>query len=394
MDIRDLSSLFTSNRSERGHSYLGKPNLLSAYLRYFLPWNVFRLCRLLESIPLELKDGDLVFDIGSGPLTLTIALWICRPDLRDMSLRFVCLDRTPAVLEAGKKLFAALAGKNKWEIAAIKGELIKNNFKIKTNGKAVFIHPSKILRGKSAALVTAINVFNEIYWDFSPADSEGQKTITVQAASVLASCAGTNDSRVLVVEPGIPRSGEFITGLRSTLARDGFKIYAPCLHMEACPFPGGMLKGKKAKWCHFPFDTDDAPQKLQKLSDSAGIPKERAVLSFLYAGKIEETEKTGKNPAAKKMPGDSGRQTGALTDAKLPVRILSDPFPAGRLEGPRTLYAGRTLYARYACSVKGAVMVTAPADKINFMYPGDIIKVRLTGRIDEKSGALNGEPEL
>ncbi|MCL2479115.1 MAG: rRNA methyltransferase, partial [Treponema sp.] len=78
-DVQELSSLFTSRREERGHSYLGKPNLLSAYLRYFLPWNVYRLCRLLPSLPLDLKEGSIVFDIGSGPLTFALALWISCP---------------------------------------------------------------------------------------------------------------------------------------------------------------------------------------------------------------------------------------------------------------------------------------------------------------------------
>ena len=42
-DVAELSRLLTSGRGERGLSYLGRPNLLSAYLRYFLPWNLYRL---------------------------------------------------------------------------------------------------------------------------------------------------------------------------------------------------------------------------------------------------------------------------------------------------------------------------------------------------------------
>lgn len=101
-DVAELSRLLTADRKERGESYLGKPDLLSAYLRYFLPWNLYRLCRLLPALPLTLAGGDAVNDLGSGPLTLALALWICRPDLRPLALEFRCLDRTGTVLEAGK----------------------------------------------------------------------------------------------------------------------------------------------------------------------------------------------------------------------------------------------------------------------------------------------------
>ncbi|MDR1566171.1 MAG: rRNA methyltransferase, partial [Treponema sp.] len=107
-DVAELSRLLTKGREEKGESYLGRPNLLSAYLRYFLPWNVYRLCRLLPALPLGLADGDAVTDIGSGPCTLAIALWISRPELRSLRLEFRCLDRTAAVMDAGKRIFAAL----------------------------------------------------------------------------------------------------------------------------------------------------------------------------------------------------------------------------------------------------------------------------------------------
>src|SRR5215469_6373675 len=107
-DVAELSRLLTAGREDRNASYLSKPAMLSAYLRYFLPWNIYRLCRLFTSLPLDLKPNDAVNDLGAGPLTLAISLWISRPDLRIILLEFRCLDRTAAVLEAGKKLFAAL----------------------------------------------------------------------------------------------------------------------------------------------------------------------------------------------------------------------------------------------------------------------------------------------
>ncbi|MDR0376083.1 MAG: rRNA methyltransferase, partial [Treponema sp.] len=82
--IVELSRLLTNNRGSRTASYLGKPALLSAYLRYFLPWNVYRLCRLLPSLIPRLEPDDVIVDLGSGPLTFVIALWIAKPELRNM----------------------------------------------------------------------------------------------------------------------------------------------------------------------------------------------------------------------------------------------------------------------------------------------------------------------
>ncbi|MDR2516720.1 MAG: hypothetical protein LBC88_04985, partial [Spirochaetaceae bacterium] len=109
-DVAELSRLLTSARGERRKAYLNHPALLSAYLRYFLPWNVYRLVRLLSALPLSLKDGDRIIDLGSGPLTLPLALWIARADLRNTRLFFRCVDLSGAALTAGEKLFAGLTG--------------------------------------------------------------------------------------------------------------------------------------------------------------------------------------------------------------------------------------------------------------------------------------------
>jgi hypothetical protein len=202
-DVAELSRLLTSGRPERGASYLGKPALLSAYLRYFLPWNIYRLSRLLASLPLELKPNDTVNDLGAGPLTLAAALWISRPAFRDIPLEFRCLDRTPAVLDAGKKFFAALtAGTDSpWTLRTIRGD-------IKRNGRL-----SVEIRGKPAALSAAVNVYNELFWDFSPLDIEELERFTESQTRLLSSLTESSGS-ILVVEPGIPRSGEFISLLR------------------------------------------------------------------------------------------------------------------------------------------------------------------------------------
>jgi hypothetical protein len=287
-DVAELSRLLTSARGERDSGYLNRPNVLSAYLRYFLPWNVFRLCRLFSLAagtsscsagqgPLfDLSDGDAITDLGSGPLTLPIALWIACPQLRKLKLEFRCVDKSAAALEAGYKLFKALsaggtstdgsnAGGSAWKIKTIHGSI------------------TEPVRGKPAKLTAALNVFNEafagVYW-------HGNEQNTNKAAALLCNLCADRGS-ILVVEPGNPQGGAFIAGLRAALLEKGRAPAAPCPHAGPCPLPGVRNSPSKAKWCHFAFDTETAPPALHKLSAAAGIPKERATLSFLLTKPVE-----------------------------------------------------------------------------------------------------------
>ena len=354
-DVKELSALFTSRRSELLLSYLNKPNLFSAYLRFFLPWNVFRLCKFLPKLDINLKDGDTVLDIGSGPLTFVLALWISRPDLRNTSLEFFVLDKTPKTLDAGEKIFTALRSDNgiiagKWKIKKVRGEF---------SGKG--LSPEKI-NNNNFAFISAINVFNEIYYKLSPRDKSGLEKITSKSAAVLAQLS--KNGSLLVIEPGIPRGGEFISSLRSAFLDLGFDIVSPCLHKQACPYPGGLVPGKgKAKWCHFSFNTDEAPKSLKKLSMSAGIPKERAVLSFIY---VRENSKKA----------DSKKYESA--DSKKICRIISDVFPVERDFGS------------YVCSADGPLLIKCSKAKAHILVPGNIVNFILDGNRDKKIGALTG----
>ena len=357
-DVADLSRLFTSNRDERGKSYLGKPALLSAYLRYFLPWNIYRLCRLLPSLPLTLKANDAINDLGSGPLTFAAALWISRPELRKLPLEIRCIDKTPAILEAGKKLFMALtteSGSGKtgtinekhskcpWTIKTIRGE-VKNygNYRLSTD-----------IRGKPAALTTAINLYNEIFWDFSLGSREKLQYFADCQGHLLSSIT---EGAILVLEPGIPRSGEFISLLRDALYENGHYALAPCTHNNGCPLTGGFKK----KWCHFAFDTEDAPPSLHKLSEAAGLPKERAVLSFIY------TDDHSDSPAK---------------DTALAARVCSDAFPIKTENGQNS-------WGRYACSEKGLILLYGSRREVEAAYAGELVKITTECKKDKKSGAI------
>ncbi len=354
-DVADLSRSLTDRRSERDDGYLGKPAALSAYLRYFLPWNVYRLARLLPALPLDLADGDAVTDLGSGPLTLPIALWLSRPELRAVKLEFRCLDRTGKVLEEGRTLFAALtAGTDTpWKIRTIRGSL------------------GTRIEGGKAAVVTAVNVLNELFWDDrTPVAEQAERK-----AGFLSALA-RDDGKVLVVEPGIPRSGEFIAALRAAFIDAGRDPLAPCTHASACPMPGGH---RGAKWCHFAFDTDQAPARLHKLSAAAGIPKERATLSFLLAGPAGSAATASGAAQEAAAEGAPAAKRAPRAGVRLPVRVISDAFPLA--EGG----AGR-----YACAEPGLILVAGRRNAVEALPSGALVEFAAPGsrpRQDPKSGA-------
>ena len=336
-DIAELSRLLTSGRGERGISYIGNPPMLSAYLRYFLPWNLYRLCRLLPNIDFKLSRHDTVTDLGCGPLTFACALWLCREDLRSIPLEFNCVDQNRSVLDAGQDFFSAIVGRScQWQINAVRGD-IKN---VKT---------------QYAELVCAVNVFNEMYGDISRSN-ENNLTFNAGKAARLLAGYGSDSPAFLVVEPGFPRCGEFISLMRGTFLEHGIRPLSPCPHDKACPVQG------KERWCHFAFDTDDAPPALHGLSMAAGLPKERATLSYLYsAGKPQ-------NPENHK-------------DVSLSLRVISDAFP---LPNNRC--------GRYCCSPLGLILLADEKNAIEKISNGSIITNVIIKRLkDTKSGAWIAE---
>ncbi|MDR2078525.1 MAG: rRNA methyltransferase [Treponema sp.] len=365
-DVAELSRLLTSGRGERNGSYLSEAPLLSAYLRYFLPWNVYRLIRLLPVLPLSLSAG-VITDLGSGPLTLPIALWISRPDLRSIPLEFRCMDRTAAVLDAGKKIFAALvSGDTKDDAAAA--------WIVKTV-RASLGDP---VRFPKANLVTAVNLFNELFWELPRTGHPPQGALSVFAEKQarLLSALSLESGSILVLEPGVPRCGEFISLLRDALIAQGRLPLAPCTHAGPCPLPGtsAFRSGKgDSKWCHFAFTTADAPAALRRLSETAGLPKERAVLSFLLSGPVHTV------PAPEPAPA-----------GLLPVRVVSDAFP---LTGKEKRPGHAALHGRYGCSARGLVLVSGKKDGIEALESGTQLKltVKKPERRDGKSGALELE---
>lgn len=376
-DIQNLSVLLTSERSSLKAGYMNNAVTLSAYTRYFMRWNLFRLTSLFAGLDKNtfdfLKDGDYCLDIGSGPLTLPIALYLARPELRGKKLNWYCLDTGQSALALGENLFLSCAarlqteeGEPAWRIIRVKGELgtrIKNK----------------------AAFVSCANMFNELYWDtHNPLEMEAKKYASLLLSYTLAhknvpikpadkaapKNRAENPCAVFVVEPGIPRAARFVSLLRSAFIRRNMHILSPCPHKDNCPMDGK----KGGKWCHFILGTESAPKNLQALSEKVGLPKDRAALSFVFASS-SPAHKSASQSAAEKSAAKSAQNA-----YRHPIRICSDPI---------VLPHGKT--GRYACAPWGLTLVTG--SQIKNVSSGDLIFADLNAQhihklpVDRKSGA-------
>lgn len=357
--IRELSHQMTDDRGSRRLGYMNEKAQLSAYVRYFAWWNLVRLARLFANLDFSfLRDGDVCLDIGSGPMTVVCALWLARPELREKKLVWYALDISQLALAAGEEIFlsiAAATGGEPWKIIRVKGEL-------------------GTLVKQKATLVTCANMFNEVIQKQSEPPDFLAKKYSQALFKHLDFGEGEEQSKrsgpaILLVEPGVPKSARFVSLMRDAFIRRGLSAVAPCPHQGSCPMDGRRAgqNGATGKWCNFAFETDGAPKKLLALSAKAGIPKERAVLSFVFAQKSDASPKSGR------------------------LRIASDIIRVPAAEPGQKSRIGH-----YACSEKGLVLALSSGGRR--VYSGDLLELdekdsrakrgNDRGARDAKSGAL------
>jgi len=397
-EIRDLWRLLTMEKSQRGADYLSNPHYFSAYLRYFLPWNLVRLVSMLVELPLELSENSTILDIGSGPLTCVLALYCAKPELRKVPLNFVCIDHSPRSMEIGKVILETLAVKHMKELPPWKIQLRRASF-----GDSL---PAK------ANLVIAANVFNEFFW-------KKKGTLTENVADLYRTteqyCA-LNGS-ILIVEPGEPRSGGLLSAMRASALIDGDFILAPCPHSHVCPMPGIFRSGQehlsqtfrsprlqkpfaqessfprtnnvfltrvrmpsiraKYPWCHFSIPASYAPHWLISRSEEAGLAKEKLSFSFLFIKK----RRIDQSPAEEQGPLAESKTT--HRKRSFACRVVSDLLPlAGGMSG------------RYACSSQGYTLLVSSKSQ-DLPKSGALVEISTAEKakqhlpeFDKKSGAI------
>lgn len=370
--IRELSHQMTDDRAARRLGYMNEKTFLASYVRYFMWWNLVRLTRLFANLDFDfLSDGGVCLDIGSGPLTLPCALWLSRPDLRQKKLVWYVMDISQLALSLGEEIFlsvAAATGGEPWKIVRVKGPL----------GTPV---------KQKANFVTCANMFNELLQSRGgePPDFLAKKYS--QALFNYLDFSEQASPAIFLAEPGTPGSGRFCSLMRDAFVRRGLLALAPCPHLGNCPMDGRKSGkgGATGKWCNFAFDTDGAPKKLLALSAKAGIPKERAVISFVLAGAAQ------KSLASPKSGGLSSQEKVASTETACAAREAQAGPKSGGLiriasdiiRLPPEREGQKPRVGHYACSEQGLVLAISKGGKR--VYSGDLLEVE--NDFTPKSGA-------
>lgn len=387
---RDLSALLTTERDGLARPYWTSPRLTSAYLRYFLPWNLVRLSALLPGLDFgRIPEEPLILDMGSGPLTLPLALWMSRPDLRSRPVTIVASDTTPHILELGREIFERLN--------EVLGE--KSPWTIRTMRAAVSLAPRRLYAKPGTLWMASMgNVLNEMEERRAkPGHRMGERMRELLESTWDMLAEG---GLILAVEPGTRQGGRLIAHLRKSALggveeepefddltafalreeqagkrffpddeeqdeddMDDFGLpplftpLSPCPHAGRCP----MLDRHSTAWCHVNAPAEGAPEALRALSARAGLDKDSISLSFLSLRKLEEGELP---PAAPARPGRG----------PVAARIVSDAFVVPG-------YPGR---ARYACTSLGLALIPASSH----LPPGALCSCRPTREHDMKSRAV------
>ena len=362
-NIRSLSQQMTSDRASRRLGYMNENIQLNSYVRYYTWWNLVRLTRLFSNLEQGCfpgqgasKDDEAIIclDLGSGPLTVVTALFLARPELRKMPLVWYCLDVSANSMALGEDIFLSVCAKlqaEPWQIIRVKGS---------------FGTPIK----QKASFITCANMLNELDQATDMPPEFKVKKYFEQFTRY-----AQPKAKFILVEPGVPKAARTLSLLRDRFIKAGEDVITPCPHNGECPMNGfKAYTGSKCKWCNFAFETTDAPRGLQKLSEQAKLPKERATLSFIAAV-------PGQNAVPELVEGPT--ENGILN-----IRITSD-----KLRLPNYMCGF------YGCSRLGLVLVTLP-DANNTRLPkppfvpksGDLIQVKIKTPDslpkDEKSGAL------
>lgn len=337
---KDLSEYLTIDREFLSRPYWTSPRLLSAYFHFFMMWNLVRLCKLFPSLNLgKIPQEATLIDLGSGPLTLPIALWLSRSDLRTKKITFICCDIAPQPLQIGKMLFEELKKNldpnSSWQIKTIRTP----------NHKAL-----RQLNEKPF-LITMGNVLNEGDEKKKISTHQQITQIFTDASQILA-----ENGKIFAVEPGTRQGARMIQILRNLVTEQNydndfdeedfendsqdfsedffleeapFKILSPCPNEINCPLANKNINKQNA-WCHFNAKATLIPKELKQLSQKAGLDKDSVSLSYLLLARKEEADTILKNEKTQNK-----------------ARIISDAFIVPRFKGR----------ARYACHKQGLLLL-------------------------------------
>ena len=245
-----LSGLFTQARVALPAGYMTQPRFRAAYLLYFVPTGAATVLHVLRQsgVLARIETRPLrVLDLGSGPLTATLAVALAT----DAPLDVTAVDAARQSMEDGQAILQQLR-------PDAKVRLIDGNLR---DGKT--LHK---LTGQYD-LILAANLLNE--WP-----NQTNRPAEDWLARLLAERLAPGGA-VVLVEPATRHASHKLIDVREhMLAEANLTIVSPCMGVMPCP-----MAENTRDWCHAeqPWER---PRLVSTLDDAIG--HRRATLKFSH----------------------------------------------------------------------------------------------------------------
>ena len=223
----------------------------NAYRFYFLPLNYLRVMNVIrrgKSVN-YFKNIQSIVDWGAGPGTATIAFSSFFPDLKKIKM----IDRDSSLFQEFKDLHP--------------------NIPIEYDIK---LTPSV---NKNSLLIFSYSLTELSQWP--------KEALTYD--------------HIMILEPSTKQDGRRLLDYRNQWIQNGYYVWAPCVHQNACP----LLTASKSDWCHDRFHVQ-LPEWFQKLESKLPIKNKTITTSYLLLSK----NKPEPSLNSARLTGDSLQEKG------------------------------------------------------------------------------------
>ncbi len=255
---KQLSLLFTSERSALPSQYFSDADFLDAYIAAFLLPNAVKVMHCLVQMENAglIPEGDSlnVLDVGCGPATATLAASSFfskrHPERR---IRFAGVEQNKAALLKAHDLFK--------KIAPPQHSFESITFSIKDESLR------RVLKAQRFDVLLAANLLSEL----------SGISFSYDLCCELISDWLSERGALIIIEPALHNTARRLMWLRDRLLADGVaKAWAPCLHRAACP----MLCANERDWCHF-YIGWECPEYLAELDRHSGMNHDYLKMAYL-----------------------------------------------------------------------------------------------------------------